>query len=96
MNDQPRGTTYAGMKIKSIWLRKVHKWIGLIIAQQFLLWAISETAMALLDIEGVAGGPISERATVTPVAPGNGWPRVAGRSYLSRFQKPPCALRLAP
>ena len=45
------------MTIKSIWLRKIHKWVGLAIGLQFVLWAISGTAMALLDMETVAGGP---------------------------------------
>jgi uncharacterized iron-regulated membrane protein len=48
------------MKIKSIWLRQIHKWVGLVIGLQFLMWAISGTAMALLDMEEVAGGPAAE------------------------------------
>ena len=46
------------MTIKSIWLRRIHKWVGLIIGVQFLLWAISGTAMALLNMEEVAGGEV--------------------------------------
>ncbi|WP_338503196.1 PepSY domain-containing protein [Sphingomonas kaistensis] len=64
------------MIIKSIWLRRIHKWVGLFIGIQFLLWAISGTAMALLDMEEVAGGDRAEQSTpslrATPVA----WPRV--------------------
>ena len=44
------------MTIKSIWLRKIHKWVGLVIGLQFLIWAISGTAMALLPMDEVAGG----------------------------------------
>ncbi len=64
------------MKIKSIWLRRIHKWVGLVIGLQFLLWAISGTAMALLDMDEVAGGPIAE--TPAPPLPtgSTGWPRV--------------------
>ena len=64
------------MTIKSIWLRKIHKWVGLVIGMQFLLWAISGTAMALLDMGEVAGGPTAEQPAPTLVAAGNGWPRV--------------------
>lgn len=64
------------MTIKSIWLRKIHKWVGLIIGLQFLLWAISGTAMALLDMGEVAGGPTAERPAPALAAAGNGWPSV--------------------
>jgi len=50
------------MTIKSIWLRKIHKWVGLVIGLQFLVWAISGTAMALLDMDEVAGGEMAEQA----------------------------------
>lgn len=39
------------MTVKSIWLRRIHKWVGLVIGLQFLLFAISGTAMALLDMD---------------------------------------------
>ena len=42
------------MSVPSIWLRRIHKWVGILIGLQFLLWAISGTAMALLDMERVA------------------------------------------
>ena len=64
------------MKIKSIWLRRIHKWVGLIIGLQFLMWAISGTAMALLNMDEVAGGPMAERpAPPLPAGP-TAWPRV--------------------
>jgi len=62
--------------IKSIWLRRIHKWIGLIIALQFLLWAISGTAMALLDMEQVAGGERRETAAMPLPVGGAAWPRI--------------------
>lgn len=64
------------MTVKSIWLRKIHKWIGLVIGLQFLVWAISGTAMALLPMDEVAGG---ERAQPRPLALLSGasaWPKV--------------------
>jgi uncharacterized iron-regulated membrane protein len=62
--------------IKSIWLRRIHKWVGLVIGLQFLAWAISGTAMALLDMDEVAGGPMTEaQAPALPVG-STAWPRV--------------------
>ncbi len=64
------------MTIKSIWLRRIHKWIGLVIGLQFLIWAISGTAMALLDMKQVAGGEMAEtKASRLPVA-NAAWPRI--------------------
>ncbi len=37
------------------WLRRIHKWLGLLIGIQFLLWMASGTLMSLLDSEKVAG-----------------------------------------
>lgn len=64
------------MTIKSIWLRRIHKWVGLVIGLQFLLFAISGTAMALLDMDEVAGGPMAEHAPQPLPLAGTGWPRV--------------------
>jgi uncharacterized iron-regulated membrane protein len=49
------------MTIKSIWLRKIHKWVGLVIGLQFVIWAISGTAMALLPMDEVAGGEMADQ-----------------------------------
>ncbi|MBX9898202.1 MAG: PepSY domain-containing protein [Qipengyuania sp.] len=67
------------MKIKSIWLRKIHKWVGLAIGLQFVLWAISGAAMALLDMEAVAGGPRAEPTEAAPREGATGWPKIAGQ-----------------
>ncbi len=64
------------MTIKSIWLRRIHKWVGLVIGLQFLIWAISGTAMALLDMEEVAGGAMAEMAAPPLPTGGEAWPRV--------------------
>jgi uncharacterized iron-regulated membrane protein len=64
------------MIIKSVWLRRIHKWVGLVIGIQFLLWAISGTAMALLNMEEVAGGkPVEKSAPPLRAAPA-AWPRI--------------------
>jgi len=62
--------------IKSIWLRRIHKWVGLVIGVQFLIWAISGTAMALLDMDEVAGGAKAETAAPPRPAGGPAWPRI--------------------
>ncbi len=37
------------------WIRKLHKWVGLIIALQFVMWTSSGLTMSLLDHERVEG-----------------------------------------
>ena len=64
------------MTIKSIWLRRVHKWVGLVIGLQFLIWAISGTAMALLNMEEVAGGAMGKAAVKPLPVGGVAWPRI--------------------
>lgn len=38
-----------------LFFRRIHKWVGLIIGLQFLLWALSGSVMALLDKDKVGG-----------------------------------------
>ena len=64
------------MTIKSIWLRRIHKWVGLVIGLQFLIWAISGTAMALLDMDEVAGGKAIEQPLAAVPTSGLAWPRI--------------------
>ena len=64
------------MIVKSIWLRKVHKWVGLVIGLQFLIWAISGAAMALISMDEVAGGDMAERAEPPPLPAASGWTQV--------------------
>ena len=63
------------MKVHTHWLRVIHKWIGLLIGLQFLLWTLSGSMMALLDMSEVAGGerrdPLEVRAVTS-----DGWPAV--------------------
>lgn len=64
------------MIVKSIWLRKIHKWVGLVIGLQFLIWAISGTAMALINMEEVSGGPISEHAEPAQLPATSSWAQI--------------------
>ena len=61
------------MIVKSIWLRKIHKWVGLFIGLQFVVWAISGTAMALLPMDEVAGGEMADRPAPAIPSGGNAW-----------------------
>jgi hypothetical protein len=64
------------MTIKSIWLRRIHKWVGLVIGLQFVVWAISGTAMALLPMAEVEGGAIAERGAPAIPNGSTAWPKV--------------------
>ena len=63
------------MKIHTHWLRVIHKWIGLIIGLQFVLWTLSGAMMALLDMEEVAGGVRRDPPQVIAVT-ADGWPSI--------------------
>ena len=54
------------------WMRKIHKWVGLVIAIQFVLWVASGVVMSLLDAEVVRG----REFRVKP-APAAVWPDAA-------------------
>ena len=66
------------MRVSSLLLRRIHKWIGLIIGIQLVLWTLSGAVMSMLDHETVAGGPA---AAAPPVqAPSSsGWGEVQRR-----------------
>jgi hypothetical protein len=72
-------------------LRVLHKWIGLVIGLQLLLWTLSGAAMALIDMNEVAGGEIRVQPPARPPA-GDVWPKV--QAALSR--DPVTALSLRP
>ena len=43
------------IRLTSLFFRRIHKWVGLILGLQFLLWALSGSVMALLDKDEVGG-----------------------------------------
>jgi len=43
------------IRFTPLFFRRIHKWVGLIIGLQFLLWALSGSVMALLDKDKVGG-----------------------------------------
>ena len=50
-------------KIHPILCRKIHKWVGLVLGLQFVLWALSGSVMALLDSDKVGGHSAAPMAT---------------------------------
>lgn len=65
------------MRLGTLFWRRVHKWIGLILGLQLLLWAASGAVMATLDMASVAGGQ-EARAAPGPALPNSdaAWPAV--------------------
>lgn len=62
------------MTVHTIWLRRIHKWVGLVIGVQMLLWAVSGAMMAVLDMDEVAGGQTrSGPAFADRAAARDGW-----------------------
>lgn len=58
-------------------LRRIHKWIGLILGLQFVIWTVSGATMALLDMDAVKGGKARTAATArTWPADSPAWPRI--------------------
>lgn len=43
------------LRLSPLLFRRIHKWVGLILGIQFLLWALSGSVMALLDKDKVGG-----------------------------------------
>ncbi len=56
------------MRISSLLLRRIHKWVGLVIGLQFVIWTVSGAVMAMLDMETVSGGPSPKGAHVAAAA----------------------------
>jgi Na+-transporting NADH:ubiquinone oxidoreductase subunit F len=56
------------------WMRKIHKWIGIIIAIQFVLWMSSGVVMSLLDAKKVAGREFRIKPPALPQWPANALP----------------------
>ena len=55
----------------SHWLRRLHKWVGLLLAIQFALWMASGVVMSLLDADKVQGKEYRIKPPAPPAWPGN-------------------------
>lgn len=55
------------IRFSPLLFRRIHKWVGLILGIQFVLWALSGSMMALLDSDAVGGhdGPTMHAMPVT-------------------------------
>lgn len=67
------------------WMRKLHKWVGLIVALQFVIWLGSGLIMGLLDHDAVQNTHHRAPAVLTP-----SWPEqaVSPASVLTRSGRP--------
>ena len=55
-------------------MRKIHKWVGLVIAIQFVLWVASGVVMSLLDAKKVAGREFRIKPAAVESWPANALP----------------------
>jgi Na+-transporting NADH:ubiquinone oxidoreductase subunit F len=56
------------------WMRRLHKWVGLLIGLQLVLWMASGTVMALLDHDRVQGHQFRAHATAAKPWPADTLP----------------------
>jgi len=56
-------------KIQPILWRKIHKWVGLVLGLQFVLWTFSGAVMALLDSDKVGGHSAAPMAATAQAWP---------------------------
>lgn len=65
------------MSLSAPLLRRIHKWIGLVLGLQFVIWTVTGATMALLDMDTVVGGK-ARVAAVQPALPAgdSAWPQV--------------------
>jgi hypothetical protein len=66
-------------RFSAILFRKIHKWVGLILGIQFVLWTVSGATMALLDMEKVGGHAAAPAASASTAWPaGVSAPAISG------------------
>ena len=55
------------IRLSPLLFRRIHKWVGLIVGLQFVLWALSGSMMALLDAGAVGGhdGPAMQASPIS-------------------------------
>jgi uncharacterized iron-regulated membrane protein len=64
---QEKGEALMRIRLSPLLFRRIHKWVGLIVGLQFVLWALSGSVMALLDADAVGGhdGPAMQASPIT-------------------------------
>ena len=68
------------MRLGTLFFRRMHAWVGLVVGIQIILWTVSGAAMAFIDMQQVKGGPRPE-APAPPALPASGaaWEKVRAR-----------------
>nr|WP_284698790.1 PepSY domain-containing protein [Sphingomonas lycopersici] len=65
--EEEEGSAMKKIRLSPLLFRRIHKWVGLILGLQFLLWTLSGSMMALLDKDEVGGHDIpAEHASPLP------------------------------
>lgn len=64
------------IRLSPLLFRRLHKWTGLVLGAQLLIWTVSGFMMAALDMELVAGGRAVELAQPPLPKPGGAWERL--------------------
>ena len=67
-------------KIQPILWRRIHKWVGLVLGLQFVLWTFSGAIMALLDSDKVGGHSAAPMASVIQAWPADMVPPATGQA----------------
>ena len=67
-------------KIQPILWRKIHKWVGLVLGLQFVLWTFSGAVMALLDSDKVGGHSAAPTAATVQAWPADMVPPASGQA----------------
>lgn len=73
------------LRLSPLLFRRIHKWVGLILGIQFVLWTLSGSMMALLDMDAVGGHamPTTQSRSLTADADLAAPSAVAGRDAVS-------------
>jgi uncharacterized iron-regulated membrane protein len=79
------------MRIPTLLLRRLHKWIGLLIGLQLVLWTLSGAVMSILDHHEVQGGTVAEPVLV-PLPVSSAWAAIRA----TRVNEPITALAARP
>lgn len=73
------GLTRKRFRLSPLLFRRIHKWVGLILGLQFVLWTVSGAVMALLDMDKVGGhGAAATSSASSPWPADIGNPPVTG------------------
>jgi Na+-transporting NADH:ubiquinone oxidoreductase subunit F len=58
----------------NVWMRKIHRWLGLLVGLQLLVWMISGLMMSVFDADAVKGKAQRAPAAIAPAWPADALP----------------------